>query len=134
MFNLAEAGYREVPLLVTETDGVATKLQIAQAINKHDIVGINLVAMNANDLIVQGVEPLYFTDVFSRSKLDASIVKDVIKGICNGCKDTRMQEVCFKGERLRRCRDSSYLVITTSLALILERSHRTKNCCPKKML
>lgn len=87
VFDLAEAGYKEVPLLVTGTDGVGTKLQIAQAINKHDTVGIDLVAMNANDLIVQGAEPLYFTDVFSCSKLDVSIAEAVIKGICDGCKN-----------------------------------------------
>lgn len=89
VFDLAKAGYKEVPLLVTGTDGVGTKLQIAQAINKHDTIGIDLVAMNVNDLIVQGAEPLYFTDVFSCSRLDVSIAEDVIKGICDGCKDAR---------------------------------------------
>ena len=89
VFDLAKAGYKEVPLLVTGTDGVGTKLQIAQAINKYDTIGIDLVAMNVNDLIVQGAEPLYFTDVFSCSRLDVSIAEDVIKGICDGCKDAR---------------------------------------------
>lgn len=87
VFDLSEAGYKESPLLVTGTDGVGTKLQIAQAINKHDTVGIDLVAMNVNDLIVQGARPLYLTDVFSCSKLDVSIAEDVIKGICDGCKE-----------------------------------------------
>ncbi|KAL9601285.1 MAG: hypothetical protein Q9219_002580 [cf. Caloplaca sp. 3 TL-2023] len=86
VFDPARAGYSEVPLLVTGTDGVGTKLQIAQAINKHDTVGIDLVAMNVNDLIVQGAEPLFFTDVFSCSELDVSIAEDVIKGVCDGCK------------------------------------------------
>ena len=89
VFDPAKAGYKEVPLLVTGTDGVGTKLQIAQAVNKHDTIGIDLVAMNVNDLIVQGAEPLYFTDVFSCSRLDVSIAEDVIKGICDGCKDAR---------------------------------------------
>ena len=89
VFDLAKAGYKEVPLLVTGTDGVGTKLQIAQTVNKHDTIGIDLVAMNVNDLIVQGAEPLYFTDVFSCSKLDVSIAEDVIKGICDGCKDAQ---------------------------------------------
>lgn len=58
VFDLVEAGYKEVSLLVIETDGVGIKLQIAQAINIHDTVGIDLVAMNVNDLIVQSAEPL----------------------------------------------------------------------------
>ena len=87
VFDLAEAGYQEVPLLVTGTDGVGTKLQIAQAVNKHDTIGIDLVAMNVNDLIVQGAKPLYMTDIFSCSRLSVNIAEDVIKGICEGCKE-----------------------------------------------
>lgn len=87
VFDIFEAGYKESPLLVTGTDGVGTKLLIAQAINKHDTVGIDLVAMNVNDLIVHGAKPLYLTNVFSCSKLDVSVAEDVIKGICDGCKD-----------------------------------------------
>ena len=89
VFDPAEAGYKEVPLLVTGTDGVGTKLQIAQAVNTHNTIGIDLVAMNANDLVVQGAEPLYFTDVFSCSKLDVDIAEDVIKGICEGCREAQ---------------------------------------------
>ena len=85
VIDLAEAGYKETPLLVTGTDGVGTKLQIAQAMNKNDTIGIDLVAMNANDLVVQGAEPLYFTDVFSCGKLDVNVAEDVIKGVCDGC-------------------------------------------------
>ena len=87
VFDLAKAGYKEVPLLVTGTDGVGTKIEIALAIDEHDTIGIDLVAMNVNDLIVQGAEPLYFTDVFSCSRLDVSVAEDVIKGICDGCKE-----------------------------------------------
>ena len=86
-FDLAEAGYKEAPRLVTGTDGVGTKLKIAQAIKKHDTIGIDLVAMNVNDLIVQGAEPLFFTDVYSCERLDVDIACDVIKGVCEGCKD-----------------------------------------------
>ncbi|KAL9607661.1 MAG: hypothetical protein Q9167_007449 [Letrouitia subvulpina] len=82
-----KAGYEEVPLLITATDGVGTKLQVAQAINIHSTIGIDLLAMNANDIIVHGAKPLYFTDVFSCSKLDVNIAEDVIKGICDGCKE-----------------------------------------------
>ena len=88
VIDLAKAGYEEVPLLVTGTDGVGTKLRIAQAMNKNDTIGIDLVAMNVNDLVVQGAEPLYFTDVFSCGRLSVEIAEEVIKGICDGCKET----------------------------------------------
>ena len=84
-FNLAEAGYKESPTLVTGTDGVGTKLMIAHAMNKHDTIGIDLVAMNVNDIVVCGAEPLYLTDVYSCHKLDVSIAVEVVKGICDGC-------------------------------------------------
>lgn len=74
-------------MLVTGTDGVGTKFQIAQGINKHDTVGIDLVAVNANDLFVQGVLSLFLMDVFRTGKLDVNIAEDVIKGICDGCMD-----------------------------------------------
>ena len=86
-FDLREAGYEDSPILVTGTDGVGTKLKIAQAIRKHDTIGIDLVAMNVNDLIVQGAEPLLFTDVYSCGKLDVDVAADVVRGICDGCRE-----------------------------------------------
>ena len=86
-FDLAEAGYEGAPRLVTGTDGVGTKLKIAQAVRKHDTIGIDLVAMNVNDLIVQGAEPLFFTDVYSCETLDVDIAYEVVKGVCVGCRD-----------------------------------------------
>ena len=88
-FDLSEAGYKGAPRLVTGTDGVGTKLKIAQTVRKHDTIGIDLVAMNVNDLIVQGAEPLFFTDVYSCEKLDIDIAYEVVKGVCIGCKDAR---------------------------------------------
>ncbi|KAG8532068.1 uncharacterized protein KY384_003705 [Bacidia gigantensis] len=85
-FDLCEAGYEKPPRTVTCTDGVGTKLMIAQAIGKHDTIGIDLVAMNANDVVVQGAEPLKFTDVYTCGRLDVDIAVDVIKGVCEGCK------------------------------------------------
>lgn len=84
-FNLSEAGYEHVPTMVTGTDGVGTKLMIAHAIGKHDTIGIDLVAMNVNDIVVCGAEPLYLTDVYSCNKLDVDTAVDVVRGICQGC-------------------------------------------------
>tara|TARA_B100001173_G_scaffold309086_1_gene320710 strand:+ start:570 stop:1598 length:1029 start_codon:yes stop_codon:yes gene_type:complete len=74
------------PQIVACTDGVGTKIEIANELNKFDTIGIDLVAMSVNDLIVQGAKPLLFLDYISINKIDLSKLKSIIKGIVNGCK------------------------------------------------
>lgn len=84
LFDLAKVGYKD-PILVSATDGVGTKLKIAQSMDIHDTVGIDLVAMNVNDLVVQGAEPLFFLDYFASGHLEISTATDFVKGVANAC-------------------------------------------------
>ena len=84
-FDLKAAGYKD-PLLVAANDGVGTKIKLAIEHDRHDAIGIDLVAMCVNDLIVQGAEPLLFLDYFATGKLDGGVAERVVAGIAEGCK------------------------------------------------
>ena len=86
LFDLKACGYTD-PLLVAATDGVGTKLKLAIETGLHDGIGIDLVAMNVNDLIVQGAEPLFFLDYFATGKLEVGVASAVVASIAAGCKE-----------------------------------------------
>lgn len=86
LFHLDMGKFKD-PVLVSSTDGVGTKLQIAQMMNRHDTIGIDLVAMSVNDVIVQGAEPLFFLDYIATGKINVEKSVKIMEGIIKGCQE-----------------------------------------------
>ena len=86
IFDLSKTKFKN-PLLITSTDGVGTKLKLANIFGEHRNIGIDLVAMCVNDIVVHGAKPLFFLDYFSTGKLEINKIKEIISGIATGCRD-----------------------------------------------
>ncbi len=84
MFDLSELPYKQ-PVLISGTDGVGTKLKLAFAMDKHDTIGIDAVAMCVNDVLAQGAEPLFFLDYLAVGKADPVKIEEIVKGVAEGC-------------------------------------------------
>ncbi|ADM09814.1 phosphoribosylaminoimidazole synthetase [Parvularcula bermudensis HTCC2503] len=89
VFDLKATGFQD-PVLVSGTDGVGTKLMLAQAMGRHDTIGIDLVAMCANDILTQAAKPLFFLDYFATGQLDEAVAASVVEGIATACRETEM--------------------------------------------
>ena len=88
LFHLGAEKYRD-PVLVSATDGVGTKIKIAILMDRHDTIGIDLVAMCANDIIVHGATPLFFLDYLAMGSLDPEVATQLVEGVTNGCRQAR---------------------------------------------
>ena len=89
LYELQTKDYNR-PILVSSTDGVGTKVKLAQQLEKNHLIGIDLVAMCVNDVIAQGAKPLFFLDYYATSKLDVTVASQILSGIATGCKESRM--------------------------------------------
>ena len=112
LFSAAFPEYEE-PVLVSGTDGVGTKLKIAQMMGRHDTIGIDAVAMCVNDIVVSGARPLFFLDYIACGRLVEDVMVDIVRGLAEGCRrsdcslvggETAEHPNCHGTGRLRHCR------------------------------
>ena len=87
LFRLASRRYRD-PVLVASTDGVGTKLKVAQPMGRHECIGVDVVAMNTNDVLVYGAEPLFFLDYLAVGKVQRPLMSGLLRGIVQGCRES----------------------------------------------
>ncbi|QKX02686.1 phosphoribosylformylglycinamidine cyclo-ligase [Wolbachia endosymbiont of Litomosoides sigmodontis] len=116
------------PVLVSSTDGVGTKLLIAQEVDKHDTIGIDLVAACVNDLLVQGATPLFFLDYFATGALNKDVLLSVIHGITEGCKQAKIALVGGETAEMPRMYSSNHYDLAGFVVGVIDKSKILPNC------
>ncbi|BDG75971.1 phosphoribosylformylglycinamidine cyclo-ligase [Wolbachia endosymbiont of Culex quinquefasciatus JHB] len=116
------------PVLVSSTDGVGTKLLIAQEVNKHDTIGIDLVAMCVNDLLAQGATPLFFLDYFATGVLNKNVLLSVIQGIAEGCKESKIALVGGETAEMPGMYGNNHYDLAGFVVGVVDRKQILPNC------
>ncbi|MDX5526319.1 MAG: phosphoribosylformylglycinamidine cyclo-ligase [Wolbachia endosymbiont of Andrena nigroaenea] len=121
------------PVLVSSTDGVGTKLLIAQEVNRHDTIGIDLVAMCVNDLLAQGATPLFFLDYFATGVLSKDVLLSVVQGIAKGCKQAKIALVGGETAEMPGMYDNNHYDLAGFVVGIVDRKQILPNCSMMKV-
>jgi hypothetical protein len=123
--DLAKLNYKD-PVLISGTDGVGTKLKIAQTMDAHDTIGQDLVAMCVNDCLVHGAEPLFFLDYFATGKLRVEQMVDVVRGVAEGSSSRTARSSAGRPRRCRACTRTASTISRVSLSAWWS----DPRCCP----